>query len=270
MRRAAMIAGGVAVFVVPAATFQASAQSKPSPAATAPAPATAPGPVVPESVDQLLRQMSDYIGSAEHFTFRADVTFDHVLPSGQKLQFSATEEVALERPNGLYVEWSGDLGQRQFWYDGKTMTIYDPEAAFYGVDAAPPGIDTMLDKLITQLDFTPPLTDFLYSDPYKSVRGSIQYGFSTDETEINGRSCRGLAFVDKNIDWQIWIDTGPQRVPCKLLITYKTHPAQPQFGAVFGDWDFSPRIAASTFAPDVPPGTQAIPLASVTAAVGSK
>jgi hypothetical protein len=68
-------------------------------------------------------------------------------------------------------------------------------------------------------------------------------------------------------DWQIWIDTGPQRVPCKLLITYKTHP---QFSAVFSDWDFSPRIAASTFAPDVPPGTQAIPLASVTAAVGSK
>jgi hypothetical protein len=186
------------------------------------------------------------------------------------LQFSATEDVALERPNGLYIAWSGELGQRQFWYDGKTMTIYDPEAAFFGVDAAPSQIDAMLDRLITQLDFTPPLTDFLYNDPYKSVRGTIQYGFSTGETEINGRSCRGLAFVDKNIDWQIWIDIGPQRVPCKLLITYKTHPAQPQFGAVFSDWDFSPRIAASTFAADVPPGTQAIPLATVTAAAGSK
>jgi hypothetical protein len=154
MRRAAMIAGAVAVFVVPAAPFQASAQNKSSAAATAPAPSTASAPVVPESVDQLLRQMSDYIGSAEHCTFRADVTFDPVLPSGQKLQFSATEDVVLERPHGLYVEWSGDLGQRQFWYDGKTMMIHDPEAAFYGVDAAPAGIDTMLDKLITQLDFT--------------------------------------------------------------------------------------------------------------------
>jgi hypothetical protein len=270
MRRAAMIAGAVAVFVIPASGFKASAQNKSSAAATAPSPSAAPAPVVPESADRLLREMSDYIGSAEHFTFHADVTFDHVLPSGQKLQFSATEDVALERPNGLYIEWSGDLGQRQFWYDGKTMTLYDPEAAFYGVGAAPAGIDAMLDRLITQLDFTPPLTDFLYSEPYKSVRGAIQYGFATGETEIDGRSCRGLAFVDKDIDWQIWIDTGAQRIPCKLLITYKTHPAQPQFSAVFGDWDFSPRIAASTFASDVPPGTQAIPLATVTAAAGSR
>jgi hypothetical protein len=270
MRRATMMAGAVAVFVVPASAFQASAQNRSSAAATAPVLSTAPAPIVPESADRLLRQMSDYIGSAEHFTFRADVTFDHVLPSGQKLQFSATEEVALERPNGLYIEWNSDLGQRQFWYDGKAMTMYDPEAGFYGVDATLPGIDAMLDRLVTQLDFTPPLSDFLYSEPYKSVRGAIQYGFLTGETEIDGRSCRGLAFVDKNIDWQIWIHTGAQRVPCKLLITYKTHPAQPQFSAVFSDWDFSPRIAASTFAPDVPPGTQAIPLATVTAAAASK
>ena len=61
----------------------------------------------------MLKQMAAYIGSAERFTFQADITFDHVLPSGQKLQFSALEEVALQRPNGLYVEWSGDLGDRQ-------------------------------------------------------------------------------------------------------------------------------------------------------------
>jgi hypothetical protein len=76
MRRAAMFAGAVAVFTIPASGFQASAQNKSSTAATAPAP------LVPESADRLLRQMGTYIGSAEHFTFHADVSFDHVLPSG--------------------------------------------------------------------------------------------------------------------------------------------------------------------------------------------
>jgi Predicted periplasmic protein (DUF2092) len=61
----------------------------------------------------------------------------------------------------------------------------------------------MLDKLIKQLNFTPPLADFLYSDPYKNLRGTIQYGFVSGETQINGRSCRGLAFVEKHIDWQM-------------------------------------------------------------------
>ncbi len=88
--------------------------------------------------------MGEYIGSAEQFTFHADITFDHVLPSGQKLQYAASEDVALQRPGGLYVEWSGDLGDRQFWYDGKSVTLYDPATPFYASDAAPADNDAML------------------------------------------------------------------------------------------------------------------------------
>ena len=59
------------------------APNVPRPAANAAVPAVA------ERADRLLRQMGAYIGSAEQFTFHADITFDHVLPSGQKLQFTA-------------------------------------------------------------------------------------------------------------------------------------------------------------------------------------
>lgn len=270
MCRFPLLLGVFAPFVVFVLSLQALAQTRPpATAATSPtnsaAPAAVPAPIVAESADQLLKQMSTYLGSAEQFTFRADVTFDHVLPTGQKLQFSATEDVALRRPNGLYIEWRGDLGNRQFWYDGKAVTIYDPASAFFGSDAAPPEIDGMLDKVTTQLRFTPPLTDFLYADPYKGVRSSIQYGFSFGDTEVNGRICRGLAFVEKHIDWQIWIDTGPQRVPCKLVITYKNNPSLPQFSAIFSEWDFAPRIAASTFTAEMPPGVEAVPFAKAAA-----
>jgi hypothetical protein len=246
---------------------QALAQNSTSTPAT---PATANAPAVAETADRVFKDMSAYVGSAQHFTFHADITFDHVLPSGQKLQFSATENVAVQRPSGVYVEWSGDLGERQFWYDGKSVTIYDPDTPFYSAEAAPPEIDGMLEKLITQLNFSPPLSDLLYSDPYKSLREAVQYGFPLGVTEINGRSCRALVFVEKDIDWQIWIDTGPQRVPCKLVITYKTSPAQPQFSAMFTDWDFDTRIAASIFKPELPPGTQQVPFEKVTAATDSK
>jgi hypothetical protein len=231
--------------------------------------AAAETPKVAAAAREMLEEMGSYIGSAEHFTFRADISFDHVLPSGQKLQVSATENVALQRPSGLYVEWSGDLGDRQLWYDGKSATLYDPDTPFYAFEEAPPEIDAMLEKLVGQLNFSPPLSDFLSSDPYKSVSGSIQEGFSLGVTEINGRTCLALAFVEKAVDWQIWIDTGPQRVPCKVVITYKNNPAQPQFSAVFTDWDFEPRIASSTFTPELPAGTQAVPFEKVTATMNS-
>jgi hypothetical protein len=181
------------------------AQNQPA----APAAATnARAPAISEQADRLIKEMSAYIGSANEFTFHADISFDHVLPSGQKLQFSAAQEVVLQRPGRLYVEWHGDLGARQFWYDGKTVTLYDPAMPFYASEAAPPEIDDMLAQLLPKLDFVPPLSDFLYHDSYKTLRGNIQYGFDLGQNDVNGRTCRTLAFVEKDIDWQIWVENG--------------------------------------------------------------
>jgi hypothetical protein len=227
-------------------------------------------PFVAEQADRLLKQMSDYIGSADQFTFHADISFDHVLPSGQKLQFSAAEDVALKRPGRLYVEWRGDLGDRQFWYDGKSITLSDPATPFYATEAAPPDIDGMLDRLVPRIDFAPPLADFLYHDPYQNVRPKVQYGLYLGLNDVGDRSCHTLAFVEPDIDWQIWIETGPQLTPCKLVITYKTQPGQPQFTAVFTDWDFVPRIAEPVFTPDLPPGAEKIPFAPVVASASPK
>jgi hypothetical protein len=153
-----------------------------------------------------------------------------------------------------------------FWYDGKSATIYDPSTPFYASEAAPAEIDGVLDMVLARLGFSLPLVDFLYSDPYRSVRQNVQYGLDLGETNIDGRSCRSLAFVERDIDWQIWIEHGPQLTPCKLVITYKTEHAQPQFTAVFSDWDFTPRIAEAVFVPELPAGADKIPFATVAAA----
>jgi hypothetical protein len=266
MRTNAVIACS-AMIVALATAREAAAQNKPAaPSAPPAAAANAAAPAVAPQADRLIREMSAYLGSANEFTFHADVTFDHVLPSDQKLQFSAAEEVVLKRPGGLYVEWSGDLGSRQFWYDGKSVTLYDPAMPFYASDTASPELDTMLEQLVPKLNFSPPLADLLYRDPYKTVRGNIQYGFDLGQGDVNGRNCRALAFVEKDIDWQIWIENGPQPTPCKLVITYKNQPSQPQFTTVFSDWDFTPRIDQAVFTPELPTGTEKIPFAPVTAA----
>ena len=265
MSNNSVIAGSVVIAVLLWAQG-GSTQNRPSAPAIPAAPTNAAAPAVAEQADQLLKEMSAYIGSANEFTFHADITFDHVLPSGQKLQFSAAEEVVLKRPGGLYIEWNGDLGARQFWYDGKSVTLYDPATPFYAGEAAPPEVDKMLEQLVPKLDFAPPLVDFLDRDPYKSVRGNIQYGLDLGQNDANGRTCRTLAFVEKDIDSQIWSENGPQPTPCALVIIYKTQPAQPQFTAVFSDWDFAPRIAEAVLTPELPPGTQKIPFATVTAA----
>jgi hypothetical protein len=269
MRISCMIAVAFAISA-PAWVHVVVAQNNPVVPGDSPPAASAAAPVVAEQADRLLKQMSDYIGSADQFTFHADISFDHVLPSGQKLQYSAIEDVAMRRPGGLYVEWHGDLGDRQFWYDGKSVALYDPAAPFYASEAAPPDIDSMLDSLVPRLDFAPPLTDFLYHDPYQSARRKVQYGIYLGINDVNGRSCHTLAFVEQEIDWQIWIDTGPQLIPCKLVITYKSQPGQPQFIAIFADWNLAPGIAEAIFTPELPSGTERILFLPAVAATNAK
>jgi hypothetical protein len=66
----------------------AGAQSNQAAPSTSPPAANAIAPVVAEQADRLLKQMGECVGSGEQFTFHADIIFDHVLPSDQKLQYS--------------------------------------------------------------------------------------------------------------------------------------------------------------------------------------
>jgi hypothetical protein len=162
-------------------------------------------------------------------------------------------DVAVRKPDRLFSHSQGDSGNKRFWYDGKQFTLLDEGHHVYASEKAPASIDGTLDYLIQQLKFTPPLSDLLYADPHAVLRQNTLFGFHVGLTEVEGARCHHLAFVEKNVDWQIWIDDGKLRVPRKLLITYKTLPGAPQFIATLSDWDFSTRLADPVFVPELPP-----------------
>ena len=195
---------------------------------------------------------------------------------GQKLQYSATEDVALQRPNGLYVEWSSDLGNRRFWYDGKAVTIFDPETAFYGSDAAAPADRRHAGKTDQPAKLSRRRwSTFLHTRSiHQRLAKPIQSGFSTGDTQVNGLGDLPgpWLFVEKHIDCA---DPGSMTgtAACAVqarVITYKNDSSLPQFSAVFSNWDFAPRIAASHLHARSAVGRAAIPLATVTANSGSK
>jgi len=76
------------------------------------------------------------------------------------------------------------------------VTLYDPAMPLYAGESAPPEIDDMLKQLLPKLDFVPPLADFLYRDPYKIVR-KYSVRLRSRQNDVNGRSCRALAFAKR-------------------------------------------------------------------------
>jgi hypothetical protein len=215
-------------------------------------------PVIGEQADRFLRQMSDQLKASKQFSFHAEIAYDDLLPSGQKLQLSASHDVLVRRPDRAYAEFRGERGGKRFWYDGKTMTLYDSTHDVYATEPVPSTIDGMLDHIMKTYGFSPPLSDLIYNDPYAVLTQKVQYGFYAGLTQINGERCHHLAFQEKNIDWQIWIEDGTQGVPRKVVITYKTLPGAPQFTALLSHWDLVTPAPDGMFTANLPPGADRI------------
>ena len=216
--------------------------------AQAPAPRTGVDPRAAE----LLRQMSDALRRAPAFTVHAEITYDEVLRSGRKLQFAAALDAALRRPNGLAVDYRSDVGGKQLWYDGKTLTLLDLVAGVFTTEAAAPTLAATLETLEKEQGMSLPLADLVADDPYARLTSGALSGFVVGPGDVNGTTCHHLAFVQDDLDWQIWIDAGESPLPRKLVIVYTTLPGAPQYAATLSDWTFPKTLPAARFAPVLP------------------
>ncbi len=220
---------------------------------------------VAPQVDHVLHQMGAYLADTETMTFRATVTTDDVLPTGQTIQVARTMDVLVRRPNRIRVYVDGDRFQKRFWYDGRHITLYDVPENVYAVTEAPGDIDSALDFAMEQLGVTFALADFVYSDPYATLMEHVESAFYVGLHRVDGIRTHHLAFSQEAIDWQIWIEDGPHFVPRKFLITYKDLPGSPQFIAVLSDWSVDVRLPDILFEFEPPFGADAIEFLPVAA-----
>ena len=237
----------------------------PTAVATAKSSEKAPArpPIVDPRADELLRAMSTYLADAKQFSFRAAIDYDEVLPTGQKVQFAAIEDVAVQRPNRAYVEYQGDVAAKRMWYDGKQLTVLDGAEKVYATTPVPGKLDAALAKMEDDHGFSPPLAELLFDDPYTALKENVVFGLYMGLHDVDGKRCHHLAFVNKEVDWQIWIEDGTQAVPCKVVVTYKQLPGSPQFAAVLSDWRTGERLAETIFKPMIPDGVRKIDFVNV-------
>ena len=202
--------------------------------------------IEPEA-DKLLKEMGDFLKNQKEFSVKADVTFDLVEPTGEKIQYSATNTFFVKRPNKVYAQTVGDIGEKKFWYDGKGITLLDVDKNVYAQEKAPANIDSTLDHLMEDYGFSLPLSDFVFSDPYTDLSENVEDGYYVGLHSVRGMKCDHLAFIQENLNWQLWVKEGKQPVPCKIVITYKDVPGSPQYTAVFSDWNFKKKEPDSLF-----------------------
>lgn len=88
-----------------------------------------PPPGKPEAAapqpEKILAQACDLLKTAQRFSFKAEVTDDRVYTGGKKLQFAFGLEAFVQRPDKLRINAQGDIENKQFIDDGKTIPLYD-------------------------------------------------------------------------------------------------------------------------------------------------
>ncbi len=77
-----------------------------------------------------------------------------------------------------------------------------------------------------------------------------------------GYNCHHLAFTQDNVDWQVWIQDGPQPLIRKFVITHKNEPGVPEFTALITQWNFTGRISDSDFVFEAPRGATQVEMRS--------
>ncbi len=202
----------------------------------------APGAVSAQSMgseaETVLRQMSVHVAGLRQVRIEAEILFDRVEASGEKIELSNRTRVDVLKPDRLYVQTSGDAVNRRLWYDAKEFCLLRTKEKLYSKLPMTGSVDSVLGVLSEKYGVTVPVfTELLAPSPYSALTQEVLTGRKVGVHRVRGRECHHLALTQKDIDWQIWIETGNNPVPRKIVITYKNRPGQPQYSVVFIRWD---------------------------------
>lgn len=225
-----------------------------------PSSAGKPAARIEPKADKALRDMCRTLANAQTFRFEAEEMYPVPLDTGQMILYTNRRTVSVRRPDRLAATLDGDLGKRQFCYDGRKFRVVDLARKICSQTDAPSELDAMLDHLIEKYHVRVPLIDILYRDPYPGLTQNVIAGEYIGRGKMSGRDCHHLAFHLESIDWQVWIDAGKEPVPWKVVITYSQLPGQPEYTATFSRWDLSPSLVDSAFELRPPADCRLVPV----------
>ena len=208
--------------------------------------------------DAVLRGMTAYVSGLQKFSVTTENTLEVVTTEGQKIQFTAPASMTVARPNKLVAQRRGDIVDQMMYYDGTSLTLYNPATQHYATVPAPATLDAMLDLAYERLDLVAPGADLIDTRAYERLMQDVQSGVYLGFAVVAGQRCHHLAYRATEVDWQLWVRDGSQPTPCRYVITSKTVAGAPQFAAQVLKWDTSPDVSAARFRFIAPKGAKAI------------
>ena len=202
----------------------------------------------------ILKAMTDYTGAQKSISATFDSDIEVITPALQKIQFTSSGQIKLNRPDKLRIRRTGGYADVELVFDGKTLSLYGNNAKSYVQADAAGSVDEVIDTLQAHTGAAMPGTDLLLTHSYDELMANVIDGEHIGLGVVDGVECEHLAFRGTDTDWQIWIEAGARPVPRKYVITSKTMAGAPQYTLRIKDWKTDAIADADAFVFKPPAG----------------
>jgi len=220
--------------------------------------ARAQAPAVDPAAVQILKRMTDFLDGLQRFSVKTENVIEELHPSGHRVDRDLTASVTVRRPNKLRAARMGGLMDQRFYYDGKTLTLFNPSLKVYGSKPAPATIEKMIDFARETVGILLPSADLLYRNAFPLLMQDVNLAVVVGKTVIGGVNCDHLLFSRPEVDFQVWVAEGKRPWPLKYVVTETGTPALLSITTVLSDWNLKPAVDDALFTFIPPKGAQSI------------
>jgi hypothetical protein len=229
----------------PAAAVEQGAGASGSPAAVVEGDARDPRAL------EVARRMADALAGASSLRVTVELAYDAVQDDGQAIEFGATRQIAVRRPDRARVDAVDRTGARRHMvYDGRQIALADEARGVYALSPFEGPLDAMLDHLQDELGVPTPLAELLGTNLFELLSQSESADW-VDEQTAGGVPCDHVAFRNSETGLQLWVPREGAPLPRRIVITDERAEGRPQFRADLRDWELAPALddALFTFTP---------------------
>jgi len=191
--------------------------------------------------------MSEKLAQAKKLSFKVGRKMDAALVEGRNIPENAQIDISVSRPGKFLAKADSQDNVRQFIFDGQNLSVYDQTMKLYATVAEPGTIDEVVAKIDEKYGFTPPLAEFMVSDPYGALSPRIKSKAYKGKETVDGVECHHLSLVGEMADSELWIGVA-DLLPRKLVATFKDREGGPQLQADFSDWNLAATLDDNFFA----------------------
>jgi hypothetical protein len=200
-----------------------------------------------EQAKGLFKAMSDYLGKQTKMSFDLDTSLEVVTTDEQKLSLTSSGSLTMVRPDKLRVTRHGGFANADFYFDGKTVTLFRRDQNLYSKVAISGSVDQLAEVLRDKYQRPLPAADLLSPNVFADMMQGVKDVKDLGTGVIRGVECDHIAFRTDEVDWQLWIARGDRPYPVRVIFTSTKVAGSPQYQVDVMNFKTGDQVSAPDF-----------------------